>query len=173
MRMAECCPDKKYHCKGKCYRCYMREYQRARLGLSPRKPAAPIEVRKARKSAYERQRYYADLESTRAGRRESGRRWRAAHPETVRAATHRRRARMRDGVSPGVTVDEWSEIVAAFDGKCAYCRRARKLTRDHVVPISKGGRDEPSNVVPACFSCNASKGAKPLAEFLQRVGDSL
>jgi len=29
---------------------------------------------------------------------------------------------------------------------------------DHVIPLSKGGKHLPSNVVPACASCNSSKG---------------
>ena len=44
---------------------------------------------------------------------------------------------------------------------CMYCGahpRDNKLTRDHVVPISRGGRDRWSNVVTACRSCNTRKG---------------
>ena len=36
--------------------------------------------------------------------------------------------------------------------------RARSLTRDHVLPLSKGGRDTWENVVTACFHCNSRKG---------------
>jgi 5-methylcytosine-specific restriction endonuclease McrA len=44
---------------------------------------------------------------------------------------------------------------------CLYCgdHFARgELTRDHVVPLSKGGRDAWENVVTACLSCNVRKG---------------
>lgn len=46
---------------------------------------------------------------------------------------------------------------------CAYCGEtflANLLTRDHVVPTSKGGRDIWQNVVTACKSCNSRKGDK-------------
>jgi 5-methylcytosine-specific restriction endonuclease McrA len=33
-----------------------------------------------------------------------------------------------------------------------------ELTRDHVLPISKRGRDEWENVVSACLACNLKKG---------------
>ncbi|MET9425626.1 HNH endonuclease [Streptomyces sp. NPDC006540] len=47
---------------------------------------------------------------------------------------------------------------------CAYCpERATHL--DHVIPLSKGGEDVESNMVPACQRCNLSKGAKTLAEW--------
>jgi len=44
---------------------------------------------------------------------------------------------------------------------CMYCGgqyRESSLTRDHVVPISKGGKDRWSNVVTACRNCNTRKG---------------
>jgi hypothetical protein len=43
---------------------------------------------------------------------------------------------------------------------CAYCGGvlpASRLTRDHVVPFSRGGRDTWMNVVTACRSCNERK----------------
>jgi hypothetical protein len=45
---------------------------------------------------------------------------------------------------------------------CLYCggHYARhELTRDHVMPLSKGGRDEWINVVTACLHCNLRKGS--------------
>ena len=44
---------------------------------------------------------------------------------------------------------------------CAYCGGMfpiAKLTRDHVKPFSKGGRDIWMNVVTACRLCNTRKG---------------
>lgn len=44
---------------------------------------------------------------------------------------------------------------------CLYCGSefARpQLTRDHVLPVSRGGRDVWENVVAACFHCNSRKG---------------
>lgn len=44
---------------------------------------------------------------------------------------------------------------------CLYCGRdfhRPHLTRDHVMPVSRGGRDIWENVVSACFQCNSRKG---------------
>ena len=44
---------------------------------------------------------------------------------------------------------------------CLYCGghfHRGELTRDHVMPVSKGGRDIWTNVVTACWSCNVKKG---------------
>jgi 5-methylcytosine-specific restriction endonuclease McrA len=47
------------------------------------------------------------------------------------------------------------------DYTCQYCARpfpAKELTLDHVVPASKMGRKDWTNVVTACRSCNHKKG---------------
>lgn len=46
---------------------------------------------------------------------------------------------------------------------CLYCGKEygrHSLTRDHVMPISRGGRDVWENVVCACFHCNSRKGGR-------------
>ncbi|MBU1319406.1 MAG: HNH endonuclease [candidate division Zixibacteria bacterium] len=53
--------------------------------------------------------------------------------------------------------------------KCQYCDLdaskdfkmwwTANLSIDHVVPKSKGGTDDPSNLVVACHSCNLFKGS--------------
>ena len=48
---------------------------------------------------------------------------------------------------------------------CQYCNQKfseKRLTVDHVVPLSKGGRHEWTNVVTACSACNNKKGDKSL-----------
>ena len=50
---------------------------------------------------------------------------------------------------------------------CQYCRQQfseKRLTVDHVVPLSKGGRHEWTNVVTACARCNNMKGSKSLEQ---------
>ena len=46
---------------------------------------------------------------------------------------------------------------------CMYCGGGfaeHGLTRDHVIPLSRGGRDKWANVVSACRSCNTRKGGR-------------
>jgi len=46
---------------------------------------------------------------------------------------------------------------------CLYCGVTfgdRELTRDHIVPKSRGGRDIWTNVVSACKRCNQRKGCR-------------
>jgi 5-methylcytosine-specific restriction endonuclease McrA len=45
-------------------------------------------------------------------------------------------------------------------GVCYYCGKKFKpaeLTMDHLVPVARGGRSTPGNLVPACKECNNKK----------------
>lgn len=55
---------------------------------------------------------------------------------------------------------------------CQYCGRSKSqlhghevLTRDHVKPRSRGGKDEWTNVVTSCSTCNNKKGQFLLSEL--------
>jgi len=55
-------------------------------------------------------------------------------------------------------------LFARDDYQCQYCGRhanalkpRESLTRDHLIPMSRGGTNEWSNVVTACSSCNTRK----------------
>lgn len=45
------------------------------------------------------------------------------------------------------------------DWTCQHCGTHCNLTVDHIVPRSKGGTDDPSNLQTLCGSCNSRKGA--------------
>lgn len=61
---------------------------------------------------------------------------------------------------PGVSAETWAAILAWYSGLCAYCQEAPGSTRDHVVPLSRGGEDSPGNLVPSCLRCNLLKGTR-------------
>jgi len=50
------------------------------------------------------------------------------------------------------------------ENKCQYCGSTRHLTIDHVIPKSKGGSEDWTNLVVACSSCNTKKGDKLLSQ---------
>ena len=55
-------------------------------------------------------------------------------------------------------------------GSCTYCGiTGVKLQRDHIIPRSRGGSDDPENLTPACRPCNMSKGTKLLSEWEGRA----
>ena len=60
------------------------------------------------------------------------------------------------------------KILQRDNFKCQYCGRSAKdgaiLEIDHIVPKSKGGTDDPENLITACRECNRGKGNKILKE---------
>lgn len=40
---------------------------------------------------------------------------------------------------------------------CGYCGATKNLTIDHIVPKSQGGKNEWTNLVTCCYSCNMKK----------------
>ena len=53
---------------------------------------------------------------------------------------------------------------------CQYCGAKLKwgeLHIDHIIPRSKGGKNEDSNYLAACQRCNSSKCDRSLEEFLE------
>ena len=56
-------------------------------------------------------------------------------------------------------------------GTCVYCRAPaapqKPLTREHVIPLARGGRRKDLRiVVPACVDCNRRRGSQELVLFL-------
>ena len=52
--------------------------------------------------------------------------------------------------------------------RCYWCRSDIKpavATRDHLVPLSRGGEHSASNLVVSCGSCNSKKHARPLDKW--------
>jgi 5-methylcytosine-specific restriction endonuclease McrA len=44
--------------------------------------------------------------------------------------------------------------------QCVYCGSKKNLTLDHVMPRSRGGGNEWTNLVTSCLKCNLTKGNK-------------
>jgi hypothetical protein len=71
-------------------------------------------------------------------------------------------------VEHDLSATQWKALKTAWGG-CAYCSAVDKpLQRDCVLAISRGGRYTLDNIVPACSSCNASKGSEEVTAWLRR-----
>ena len=94
--------------------------------------------------------------------------WHAAHPEVRKISSERYRARKAAAVG-SFTTKEWLALVAGFDGRCAYCGEKASLQADHRIPLSRGGTNFISNILPACRSCNCRKARTTEREFRVRL----
>lgn len=55
------------------------------------------------------------------------------------------------------TEEEWLEKKKKYDGKCANCGTKENITKDHIIPYSKGGSNYIENIQPLCAKCNSKK----------------
>jgi 5-methylcytosine-specific restriction endonuclease McrA len=100
-------------------------------------------------------RYAADPD----GERDRVRTWRSANPAKVAAIKHRRYAR-EAGAQGDHMESEWRAIVELQKYRCADCGQKVKLTKDHIVPLSRGGSNFAFNLQGLCVRCNSRKNCK-------------
>lgn len=78
------------------------------------------------------------------------------HPEAISARGCKHRA-IALGLSDHFTAAEFRELCKKHGEICLACKRRKKLTADHIVPLIHGGRNTIDNIQPLCRSCNAKK----------------
>ena len=116
---------------------------------------------------------------------EYNKQWREANPEynkqyyennrerkneIARKANHKRRAKLKSNGGE-YTLEQWNECLEFFDYTCAYS--GAELNKDntnieHIIPISKGGTNDITNIVPALDSVNKSKNASDMLEWYKQ-----
>lgn len=89
---------------------------------------------------------------------EAHRRWKKKNPERMAFLKACRYAREK-GAKGSHTFDQWKLLKIKFRHKCAICFQYKPLTKDHVIPLSKGGSDNIENIQPLCRNCNSKKWA--------------
>lgn len=114
-----------------------------------------------------RERYNANLEASREERQYH------LHKSQLSARSH---SRARDArklnqtgvVSTGIT----ASLFLSQQGQCAFCLTplGTGFHLDHIVPLSRGGLHDDSNLQLLCPPCNMSKGARDPVEFAQAHG---
>jgi hypothetical protein len=58
----------------------------------------------------------------------------------------------------GFTTAQFAALVRKYRGRCVRCGKVKRLGADHIVPLSKGGAHDISNIQPMCWDCNKDKG---------------
>jgi NMD protein affecting ribosome stability and mRNA decay len=81
---------------------------------------------------------------------------------------------LREIVAPShrISKSTWAVVLDEFSHRCAYCgseatAENRGIVPDHLVAVTDYGELVLGNTVPACQTCNDSRGNKDWREFLQ------
>lgn len=83
--------------------------------------------------------------------------------ELSRARTENYRKRL--AAVGGDSYRQHTSLVMARDGnRCVYCGSEENLVLDHLIPLLKGGDNEPCNLVAACRKCNSGKAGNTIEE---------
>lgn len=85
-----------------------------------------------------------------------------------RATRAARRAR-EVGATGTFTWAEVMRVFVALGRRCAYCTQPveGQPDPDHVVPLSRGGRNSITNIVPCCRRCNGDKSDRSVDEWIE------
>ena len=91
--------------------------------------------------------------------------WYKRNPGMYKIYRQLRDARKR-GASGEFTPEQLQARITFYGGRCYLCGcdwyalPKEDQTIDHVIPLAKGGSNWPSNLRPACRSCNSKKGVR-------------
>lgn len=90
-------------------------------------------------------------------------------PEIFRRYNLERRRRIVNAKGD-FSLEGWAQKLAYYGSRCFYCKNFLQnceITKDHRIPLSRGGTNWLSNLVPACLACNDSKGTKTYHEYVK------
>ena len=168
---------------GMVYNVCMRICQQCDQPLPESKRSDAMYCSKRCKSAVENKRYYKPSERPRASSKCGT--CKGPIPPDMQAtalycgrtcklrANRKHHANNRDGQKRSnsgylpFTDAEWVRLKHRYGNACAYCGSKKRLEKDHVVPLSRGGRHALANILPCCRKCNMSKGNMYLVEWRQ------
>lgn len=144
---------------------WMRRWYRANLREARKQRKAYRLSNLEKWRAYDRKIYREKLKINakwRDRKKERNRLWAKHNPEKQRHRVGRYRVR-KLGAKGSHTLAEWLAVIRLYRWRCFYCRKRvtrSTVTKDHRIPLSKKGTDFPTNLVPACKSCNSGKAGR-------------
>ena len=150
--------------RGKCKKCHTQqqsEYQRENREARSKYRKAYYQRHKESLKSDSRDWYANNQERAKEARKA----WRDANPDKCSVAGSRRRARELN--APGYhTAEQWAARQDYHGRKCIYCGSEDNLSKEHLIPLSRGGSEWPANLAPSCMTCNNRKYTKTHKEFL-------
>jgi 5-methylcytosine-specific restriction endonuclease McrA len=97
--------------------------------------------------------------------------WRKRNPFLVRIYWQNRESRKREN-GGALSIGIIEKLFHLQKGKCACCRAklGDDFHLDHMIPLSKGGKNSDENMQLLTATCNMKKGSKDPIKFMQQKG---
>lgn len=150
---------------------YARDPQPKQLAAKRYRERHPHRIKEARVRMAEqrRQRWQAYYLEHREALLERARRRAKTNRDTARIREHRRRVRKMSAKGQ-FTSKDIQALFASQRGLCVYCQADLRLGQhiDHIIPLSRGGLNHPSNLQLLCPTCNIRKSNLLPEEFKRR-----
>jgi len=150
--------------RGKCKSCYaeyMRDWSRKNSKSVNARVLRYHKKNKQELNLKRKIRAQRNIEQTNLTRKK----WAEKNPDKVSASRVKMLHKRRNNIRENNFLISIKEVMKLKEKPCIYCGSQKRITLDHVVPLSRGGRNSIGNLVPACLSCNCSKGYKLLMEW--------
>lgn len=126
----------------------------ARIGERPLSPWELIDLLKASNLVVERDGEYILTPRATETPEAIAERKRAENLERVRAY----RERLKENGDPTSAGKRWRKALMERDhSSCVYCLAIDNLIVEHMIPVERGGKSLPENLVVGCRSCSAKK----------------
>lgn len=96
--------------------------------------------------------------------------WQKQNPEKMAAIKRVRYERLKAASDAPISIKRQRQwLLDAIQRQCQhcyYCGQQLPLESDHKIPVCRGGKNVPENIVASCRPCNAMKGTQTAQEFL-------
>ena len=150
------------------------QYERSRVNLPHRVEARQKHQKEHRERISEYKKRWAEengkrvvaskrdyYERNRAEVISRSRKWAENNPDRVKSAKANNRRKRRAAKYAGrgtFTAQEFKDLCEKYGNRCLRCGDTEAvLEADHVVPLTRGGLDDISNIQPLCGYCNRRK----------------
>lgn len=87
-------------------------------------------------------------------------------------------SRKRDRMANRIQFNDFQKksVYAKCNGKCAICGKPvkfKKMTIDHITPLSRGGTNDIKNLQLACKRCNSMKSNMTMDDMMGQISEIL
>lgn len=146
-------------CKWKAKRISQENYKKSEKGILAKKRWIQSDKRKENESNYRKKESYKEKNRSRIKKYHQ-----TIKGKIMKSNVYGRRKSILDNAGK-FTKEEWENKLKEYNYSCANCQTKENITIDHIIPLSKGGKNTIDNLQPLCGLCNSRKNNKIIDRY--------